>query len=162
MDDDDDELVYSPTPIDRTMPEETVASSQADPADVPQIEPSKKVVMTQAQVQAELAIVFAEELNDLLLEKVVKDACYGCMNGVDKDTNPSQHDVCTLPRKTRIHLYSEVALLSANEAKAHKKLVARLSSRNVVLSGKLVYANVRTLITKTKWMNKLKKHVFEL
>ena len=76
VDEDDDEPVYNPTPIDRTAPEQTVAS-QVDPDDVPQIEPSKKVVMTQARVYDELAIVFAEELNDLLLEKVVKDACYG-------------------------------------------------------------------------------------
>ena len=109
-----------------------------------------------------MAIVFAEELNNVLLEKVVIDACYGCRNGIDKDENTHQHDVCTLPRKTRINRYSEAALLSANEAKVHNKLTARLLSRNVLLTEELVYDNVRTLITKTKWMSKLNKHVFEM
>ena len=116
--------------------------------------------MKPLQVNNELAILFAEELNDHLLEKVVKDTCYGCKNAIDKDANLHQHDVCTMTRKTRIDLYSEAALLLTDELKVHKKLAARLLSRNVLFTGK-VY-DVHTLIMKKKWMDKLKKHVFEM
>ena len=136
---------YNPTPIDQTMIDETLASSQEDV-----VESSKKVVITQAQVNNELAIIFAEELNDLILEQVVKDACFGCKNDIDKDTNPSQHDVCTMSRKDRIHLYSETALLLVNEEKSAQKHTMRLLSRNVLFTEELNYTKVRVLITKPK------------
>ena len=47
-----------------------------------------------------------------------------------------------------------------NEEKVHKKLTARLLSRNASFSKE--YTTVRVLITKPKWMNKLKKYVFEM
>ena len=139
------------------MIDETLASSQEDV-----VEPSKKVTITQAQVNNELAIIFAEELNDLILEQVVKDACFGCKNDIDKDTNPSQHYVCTMSRKDRIHLYSETALLLVNKEKVHKKLIMRLWSRNALFTKEINYTKVHVLITKPRWMNKLKKLVFEM
>ena len=144
---------------------ETIASVPVKDESICQenvIEPSKKVVITQAQVNTELAIIFAEELNDLILEQVVKDACFGCKNDIDKDTNPSQHDVCTMSRKDRINLYSEAALALVNEEKVHKKLTMRLLSRNVMFTEELDYTKVDVLITKPRWMNKLKKLVFEM
>ena len=151
------EPAYNPTPIDQTVIDETLASSQEDV-----VEPSKKVTITQAQVNNELAIIFAEELNDLILEQVVKDDCFGCKNDIDKDTNPSQHDVCTMSRKDRIHLYSETALRLVNEEQVHNKLTKRLLSRNVMFTEELDYTKVHVLITKPRWMNKLKKLVFEM
>ena len=145
--------------------DETIASVPVKDESICQenvIEPSKKVVITQAQVNTELAIIFAEELNDLILEQVVKDACFGCKNDIDKDTNPSQHDVCTMSRKDRINLYSEAALALVNEEKVHKKLTMRLLSRNVMFTEELDYTKVDVLITKPRWMNKLKKLVFEM
>ena len=151
------EPAYNPKPIDQTMIDETLASSQEDV-----VEPSKKVVITQAQVNNELAIIFAEELNDLILEQVVKDACFGCKNDIDKDTNPSQHDVCTMSRKDRIHLYLETALLLVNKEKVRKNFTMRLLSRKVLFTEELNYTKLHVLITKPRWMNKLKKNVFEM
>ena len=64
--------------------------------------------------------------------------------------------------KNRINLYSETALLLGNEEKVHKKLTMRLLSRNVLFTEELNYTKVHVLITKAKWMNKLKKYVFEM
>ena len=155
-----DELVYISTSMDPQVPEEETIRVDPNVVIQPQIEPIKQVAMKPSQVQNELAIVFAEEMNEHLLEKVVKDTCYGCKNGIDKDANPHQHDVCTLSRKTRIDRCSEAALRLCDEVRVHQKLSARLLSRNVVFTK--VYADVHTLITNKKWMDKLKKHVFEM
>ena len=166
-----DELMYiSTSSMDPQVPEEETSRVDPDRSRSNQIEPDrtrsnkiepiKQVAMKPSQVQNELAIVFAEEMNEHLLEKVVKDTCYGCKNGIDKDANPHQHDVCTLTRKARIDRCSEAALRLCDEVKVHQKLSARLLSRNVVFTK--VYADVHTLITNKKWMDKLKKHVFEM
>ena len=161
-------ILESFAPSDETIASVPVKDEQVanvNPTPIGQesaVEPSKKVVITQAQVNAELAIVFAEELNDHILEQVVKDVCFGCKNDIDKDTDPSQHDVCTMSRKDRINLYSETALVLVNEEKVHKKLTMRLLSRNVLFTEELNYTKVGVLITKPRWMNKLKKLVFEM
>ena len=152
--------VYKPSKIDRTELEEC-SSSQANQPEATQMDISKKVVMTKMQVQDELAIVFAEELN-LILDQVAKNNCFGCKNGIDKDTNPSQHDVCRLSRKERIDLLSETALRLVNEEQVHNKLTKRLLSRNVLFTEELDYTKVHVLITKARWMNKLRKLVFKM
>ena len=144
-----DEPIYIPTPIDQTVPEEI--SHQAYPASV----------LTEAQVLDELVIIFAEELNSSLLENVVKSTCYGCVHNIDKNTNLQQHDVCALPRKTRINRYCKEALLLTDEVDVYKKLGERLLSRNVTLLEEQI-VDLRTLIKNNKWMSKLKKCVFNM
>ena len=56
--------------------------------------------ISQKDVPDELAIGYAEEIVKLnFLPRFVYNACSGCKNDVDKNTNIEQHDVCTLPRK---------------------------------------------------------------
>ena len=58
------------------------------------------LIMSQKDVRDELAICYAEEIINLnLLPYFTYNECSGCRNGVDKNRNIGQHDVCTLSRK---------------------------------------------------------------
>ena len=68
--------------------------------------------MSQKDVCDELAIGYAEEIINLnLLPRFAYNECSGCKNSVDKNTNMEQHDVCTLPRKKRIEMFIDMAVL---------------------------------------------------
>ena len=136
------DVAYIPAPIEPDVPE--------------------LIAMSQATVRDELAIAFAEEVV-ALLPSIVNDACSGCRNGIDRNTNAQQHDACTLPRKKRIDMFTETAVFLANEATVHKKLAVRLKSRNDVLFNEDMLCDDRNvLVTKKKWMNKVKKHALDM
>ena len=73
----------------------------------------------------ELAVAYAEEILPLL-PTLVNEACSGCKNNVDRNANAQQHDVCLLPRKKRIELFTEMALLSIDTSSVHDKVMMRL------------------------------------
>ena len=69
------------------------------------------LIINQKAVRIELAISYAEEIV-ILLPSLIHDACKGCINEIDVQTmNEQQHDVCKLPRRKRIDLFKEMALL---------------------------------------------------
>ena len=60
----------------------------------------------------ELAIGYAEKIVNLdFLPRLAYNACSGCKNSVDKNTNIEQHDVCTLPWKKCIEMFTDMAIL---------------------------------------------------
>ena len=70
------------------------------------------LTMSQKDVRDELAIGYAEEIINLnLLPRFTYSECIGCKNGVDKNTNIEQHHICTLPRKKRIEMFIDMAVL---------------------------------------------------
>ena len=61
--------------------------------------------MSLKDARDELAIGYAEKIeNSNFLPRFVYNACSGCKNGVDKNSNIKQHDVCTLPWKKCIEM----------------------------------------------------------
>ena len=75
----------------------------------------------------------------------------------------TQHDACTPPRKKRIDMFTETAVFLANEATVHKKLAVRLKSRNdVMFNEDMLFDDRNVLVTKKKWMNKVKKHALDM
>ena len=72
-------------------------------------------IMTQKEVREELAIAYTEEILPLL-PNLSNEACSGCKNNIDRNTYAQQHDVCLLPRKKRIELFTEMALLSIDSS----------------------------------------------
>ena len=56
------------------------------------------LLRTTPNVRDELAILYAEEVIAVLPQHVINN-CTGCAFGYDKNTNASEHDVCTLPPK---------------------------------------------------------------
>ena len=70
------------------------------------------------------AIAYAEDIAKFL-PSLVYSACSGYKNGVDKNTNPQQHDVCTLRRRKRIETFTDMAVL-VGSAPVQEKVVVRL------------------------------------
>ena len=136
------------------------ALKPSDVADVPVVTnvthvPKPFHAMTASSVLDELAIVYAEEVIDLL-PHVVYNACDGCKNGADKNTAADQHAACTLPRKRRIDLFAESTVLVANESLVHDKLTARLQSRRKVFNADWMHVDRHALLANKKWMSKMK------
>ena len=94
--------------------------------------------MTQKEVRYELAIAYAEEILPLL-PNLANEACSGCKNNIDRNTYAQQHDVCLLPRKKRIELFTEMALLSIDASLVHDKVIKRLKSRHATFNEQWVY-----------------------
>ena len=118
-------------------------------------------ILSKKEVRDELAIAYAEEIL-LLLPNLVNDACSGCKNNVDKNANAKQHDVCLLPRKKRIELFTEMALLSINASSVHDKVITRLRSRHATFNEQWVREDRQSLIAMKIWMHKLKMYIFDL
>lgn len=91
--------------------------------------------MSQKDIRDELAIGYAEEIrNSNFLPRFAYNSCSGCKNGVDKNTNIEQHDVCTLPREKRIEMFIDMAVLMVGSVTVQEKVAGRLKSRNVVFN----------------------------
>ena len=118
-------------------------------------------VMTQKEVRDELAVAYAEEILPLL-PTLVNEACSGCKKNVDRNANEQQHDVCLLPRKKRIELFTEIALLSIDASSVHDKVMMRLKSRHATFNEQWVREDRQSLIAKKNWMHKLKMYMFDL
>ena len=118
-------------------------------------------ILSKKEVRDELAIAYAEEIL-LLLPNLVNDACSGCKNNVDRNANAKQHDVCLLPRKKRIELFTEMALLSIDASSVHDKVITRLRSRHATFNEQWVYEDRQSLIAMKIWMHKLKMYIFDL
>ena len=118
-------------------------------------------ILSKKEVRDELAIAYAEEIF-LLLPNLVNDACSGCKNNVDRNANAQQHDVCLLPRKKRVELFTEMALLSIDASSVHDKVMMRLKSRHATFNEQWVREDRQSLIAKKNWMHKLKMYMFDL
>ena len=118
-------------------------------------------ILSKKEVRDELAIAYAEEIL-LLLPNLVNDACSGCKNNVDRNANAQQHDVCLLPRKKRIELFTEMALLSIDASSVHDKVMMRLKSRHATFNEQWVREDRQSLIAMKNWMHKLKMYIFDL
>ena len=91
----------------------------------------------QKDVRDELAIGYAEEIINLnLLPRFTYSECSGCKNGVDKNTNMEHHRICTLPRKKRVEMFIDMAVLMVGSVQ--EKVAERLKSRNVVFNEKWI------------------------
>ena len=117
-------------------------------------------ILSKKEVRDELAIAYAEEIL-LLLPNLVNDACSGCKNNVDRNANAQQHDVCLLPRKKRIELFTEMALLSIDASSVHDKVITRLKSRHATFNEQWVREDRQSLIAMKNWMHKLKMYIFD-
>lgn len=118
-------------------------------------------IMNQKAVRNELAISYAEEIA-ILLPSLVHDACKGCKNEIDQTMNGQQHDVCKLPRRKRIDLFTEMALLSIDVNSVHTKVITRLRNRHAMFNEKWVYEDRQSLAAKKTWMHKLKMYILNL
>ena len=92
-------------------------------------------ILSQKAVRNELAISYAEEIA-ILLPSLVQDACKGCKSKVDQNTNEQQHDVCKLPRRKRIELFTEMALLLIDVNSVNTKVITRLKNRHATFNEK--------------------------
>ena len=77
---------------------------------------------------------------------LVYGACSGCKNRVDKNTNAQQHNVCMLPRRKRIGLFAEMAVLLVGSQPIQDKVIARLKSQNAVYIEKWILEDRQSLI----------------
>ena len=118
-------------------------------------------IMTQKEVRDELAIAYAEEILPLL-PNLVNEACSGCKNNIDRNTYAQQHDVCLLPRKKRIELFTEMALLAIDENLVHGKVITRLKSRHATFNEQWVREDRQSLMAKKNWVYKLRMYMFDL
>ena len=120
-----------------------------------------KPIMTQKEVREELAIAYAEEILPLL-PNLANEACSGCKNNIDRNTYAQQHDVCLLPRKKRIELFTEMALLAIDENLVHGKVITRLKSRHATFNEQWVREDRQSLMAKKNWVYKLRMYMFDL
>ena len=120
-----------------------------------------KPIMTQKEVREELAIAYAEEILPLL-PNLANEACSGCKNNIDRNTYAQQHDVCLLPRKKRIELFTEMALLAIDENLVHGKVITKLNSRHATFNEQWVREDRQSLMAKKNWVYKLKMYMFDL
>ena len=118
-------------------------------------------ILSQKAVRNELAISYAEEIA-ILLPSLVQDACKGCKSKVDQNTNAQQHDVCKLPRRKRIELFTEMALLLIDVNSVNTKVITRLKNRHATFNEKWIYEDRQSLIAKKTWMHKLKMYILDL
>ena len=118
-------------------------------------------ILSKKEVRDELAIAYAEEILPLL-PNLVNDTCSGCKNNVDRNSNAQQHDVCLLPRKKRIELFTEMALLSIDASSVHDKVMTRSKNRHATFNEQWAREDRQSLITMRNWMHKLKMYVFDL
>ena len=107
-------------------------------------------------VRDELAILYAEEVIAVLPQHVINN-CTGCAFGYDKNTNASEHDVCTLPRKKRVDLFTMQILNIVDECAVRDKFTTRMKSLYAFFDVKKIYVNKSTLLASEKWMKKVKK-----
>ena len=117
--------------------------------------------MSQKSVRDELAIAYAEEIITLI-PSLVYDACNGCKKGLDRNINTQQHDVCMLPRRKRIELFAEMAVLLVGSQSIQDKVIARLKFRHAVFNEKWIHEGGQSLITSKRWMRKLKTHMLDM
>ena len=120
-----------------------------------------KPIMSQKSVRDELAIAYAEEIITLI-PSLVYDACNGCKKGLDRNINTQQHDVCMLPRRKRIELFAEMAVLLVGSQSIQDKVTARLKCRHAVFNEKWIHEDGQSLITSKRWMRKLKTHMLDM
>ena len=121
------------------------------------------LTMSQKDVRDELAIGYAEEIINLnLLPRFTYSECIGCKNGVDKNTNIEQHHICTLPRKKRIEMFIDMAVLMVGSVTVQEKVAERLKSRNVVFNEKWINEPRYSLIASKKWMHQLKSNLLNM
>ena len=91
-----------------------------------------KPTMRQKDVHDELAIAYAKEIVNLnFLPRFVYNACSGCKNGVDKNTNIEQHDVCTFLWKKRIEIFPDMAILMVGSLKVQEKVASKKSKCSI-------------------------------
>ena len=119
------------------------------------------LIMNQKAVRNELAISYAEEIV-ILLPSLIHDACKGCINEIDQTMNEQQHDVCKLPRRKRIDLFTEMALLLVDVNSVHTKVNMRLKNRHAIFNEKWIYEDRQSLAAKKTWMHKLKMYILNL
>ena len=101
--------------------------------------------MSQKDVHDEFAISYAEEILHFLAG-LVYNACFGCKNGVDRNSNTQQHDICTLLRRKHIKVFTDTAVLMVGSVMVQKKVVVHLKSRNVVFNKNWIYEDRWLLI----------------
>ena len=87
-----------------------------------------KPTIRQKDVRDELAIAYEKEIVNVLLS-LVCNACSGCKNDVEKNINTQQHDVCTFPRRKRIAMFIDMAVLMVCPVPVQKKVVACLKNQ---------------------------------
>ena len=106
------------------------------------------LTMSQKDVRDELAIGYAEEIINLnLLPRFTYSECSGCKNGVDKNTNIEQHDLCILPWQKRIEMFIDMAVLMVGSVTVKEKVAERW---NVVFNEKWINEPRYSLIASKK------------
>ena len=111
---------------------------------------------TTPNVRDELAIIYADEVIAVLPQHVVNN-CTGCAFGYDKNTRASEHEVCTLPRKKRVDLFTIQILNIVDECTVRDKFTARMKSLYALFDVQKMYVKKSTLLASEKWMKKVKK-----
>ena len=86
----------------------------------------------------------------------------GVKSEVDKNIDVQEHDVCMLPRRKLIELFTEMALLSIDASSVHSKVITRLKIRQAICNAKWVREDRQSLIAKKNWVYKLKMYIFDL
>ena len=115
-----------------SMNEPSIVQAASKSSDVQESSPYiLSLIMTQKELCDELAIAYAEKILPLL-PNLANEACSGCKNNIDRNTYAQQHDVCPLPRKKCIDLFTEMALISIDASLVHIKVITRLKSRHAM------------------------------
>ena len=118
-------------------------------------------LLTQVEVRDELARVYAEKLI-IMLPELVRDACTGCKNSIDRHVYAHQHDVCMFLRKKRIDLFATRGVLLTDDASARSEVSARLESRQLSYKTEWLNEDKNNLVLCKKWLQKVKRYAMDI
>ena len=118
-------------------------------------------VLTQVEVRDELARVYAEKLISMLPE-LVRDACTGCKNSIDRHVYAHQHDVCMFLRKKRIDLFATRGVLLTDDASVRTEVSTRLESRQLSYKPEWLNEDKNNLVLCKKWLQKVKRYAIDI
>ena len=118
-------------------------------------------VLTQVEVRDELARVYAEKLISML-PALVRDACTGCKNSIDRHVYAHQHDVCMFLRKKRIDLFATRGVLLTDDTLVRSEVSTRLESRQLSYKTEWLNEDKNNLVLCKKWLQKVKRYAMNI
>lgn len=131
-----------------------IKNDEPEPSIEPSYVPIPCETLSQLDVRAELAIVFAQEVMPML-KLIAMELCEGCKNVLDVDTHAHMHDACKLSQRARIDKFLKAALLRVDVQNVQSRVRVRLQCRNAVYNEKWVNEDIHALMGSKKWMKQV-------